>query len=135
MGILAQCFPTPGQSVTAPEMIDRERKIDFALPDNQNDHPVTISRKHIMIAGETILISGRPGSNEDESVDHFIKTITIAGNHKSIFTMRKNDFAKEKNQNYLSDNRSCGNILQEDGNKLKEDDGFFPEAGNVLKED
>ena len=88
-----------------------------------------------MIAGETFLISGRPGSNEDESVDHFIKTNTIAGNHKSIFTMRKNDFAKEKNQNYLSGNQYCGNILQEAGNKLKEDEGFFPESGNILQED
>ena len=92
-------------------MIVKERKIDFALPGNQNDHPVTISRKHIMIAaktflisGETFLISERPGSNEDESVDHFIKTITIAGNRKSIFTTRKNTFAKEKNQNYFSGN-------------------------------
>ena len=72
-----------------------------------------------MIAGESFLISERPGNDAGRSVNHFIKTKTIAVNHKSIFTKRKSTFAKRKNINYLSGNRFCGNILKEAGNELK----------------
>ena len=79
---------------------------------NQIDQPGTVSRKHYMIAGETILISGRPGSDAAESGKHFLMSKMIAGSPNSIFARIKNTFAKAKDNIYLFSNQSSGNSLQ-----------------------
>ena len=84
----------------------------FIFLSNQIDHPGTISRKQYMIAGETILISGRPGSDAAKPGNHFVKSKRIAGNPKSIFAKVKNTFAMIKHYIYLFSNQFPGNSLQ-----------------------
>jgi hypothetical protein len=87
-----------------------------------------------MIAGEIIMISGRPGSNAEESGNRIAKEKMIAGNPNNTFAKIKNTFVKRNNTIYCSGNRLAGNILQEAVNKLKNQGNVLPEAGNILQE-